>query len=132
LLDTNICIFTMKGRYPGIKRHLSELRPYHVKIPSVVKAELLLGALKSANPTASRAIVDRFLAPFETIAFGDAASEVYARVRFQLEKAGRPIGPNDLLIAATALAHGATLVTQNSREFARVQGLKIEDWTAEK
>lgn len=131
-LDTNICIFAMKGRYPGIKRRLSELRPYQVKIPAMVKAELLLGALKSAKPVESRAIVDRFLAPFEISAFDDAATEVYARIRGAVEKAGRPIGPNDVVIAATALTHDATLVTNNSKEFSRVQGLKIEDWTTER
>lgn len=131
-LDTDICIFAMKGKHPRIQQRMSRLRPYQILIPSIVKAELLLGALKSARPDRTRKIVDDFLFPFEIAPLDDSAAEIYARIRHALETSGRLIGPNDLIIAATALAQGATLVTHNTDEFSRVKGLKTEDWTAKK
>ncbi len=74
------------------------------------------------------AIVDRFLKPFHVVPFDEAAAHRYATLRAELEVAGTPIRPNDLIIAATALHVGATLVTHNTREFARVCGLELEDW----
>ncbi len=71
-----------------------------------------------------------FLAPLRSLAFDDECAERYAEIRVRLEKAGTLIGPNDLLIAAIARVHGATLVTHNVREFSRVEGLRLEDWEA--
>jgi tRNA(fMet)-specific endonuclease VapC len=70
----------------------------------------------------------RFSEPFSSLPFDDDAAEVYGRIRTQLEKSGKPIGPNDLLIAAIAIAHDATLVTHNTGEFSRVEDLRYEDW----
>jgi tRNA(fMet)-specific endonuclease VapC len=94
----------------------------------VVKAELFLGALRSAKPEQNRAKVDAFIRPYESLPFDDAAAEIQAQIRHELETAGMPIGPYDLQIAALALAHGHTLVTHNVGEFSRVPGLLIEDW----
>jgi tRNA(fMet)-specific endonuclease VapC len=101
-----------------------------VPLCSVVKAELLFGAAKSRASQQTRSRLDRFLQPFESLPFDDRAANQYARIRAQLERHGTPIGPNDLMIAAIALAHDAILVTANSREFARVEGLQWEDWEA--
>jgi tRNA(fMet)-specific endonuclease VapC len=73
--------------------------------------------------------LDKFLSPFEIVPFGDKEIMAYAKIRAGLEKIGKIIGPNDIIIAATALSHGATLVTHNTKEFERVQDLLVEDWT---
>jgi tRNA(fMet)-specific endonuclease VapC len=129
LLDTNICIYWLKGTYPNIGRRLRALSPDQVAIPSVVQAELFFGACKSLSREKTTATVEAFLAPLTIIPFGSAEARQYARIRAEAESAGKPIGPNDLLIAATTLAQGATLVTHNVREFSRVAGLQLEDWT---
>jgi tRNA(fMet)-specific endonuclease VapC len=119
----------MRGRYPQIQQRMIKLRPQQIKIPAVVKAELLLGALKSDHPKRTGGVVNDFIAPFEVAPFDDYATKIYARIRYELERIGKPIGPNDLIIAATTIAQGATLVTHNIKEFSRIKSLKIVDWT---
>lgn len=127
-LDTCVCIEFMRGKAPYMYALLKECDPRLFKISAVVQAELLLGAEKSANPEKNRLLVDRFLIPFEIVPFDAAMAREYATVRAQLEQKGHVIGPNDLLIAATARSRNATLVTHNVNEFKRVPGLKLEDW----
>jgi tRNA(fMet)-specific endonuclease VapC len=129
LLDTNICIYMLKGSYPSLKTRLASRPPSSIAIPSIVKAELLLGAYKSNRREATILVLDAFLTPLRILPFGDEETNFYARIRSELEAEGKPMGANDLLIAATAMARGATLVTHNSREFGRVKGLAWEDWT---
>ncbi len=128
-LDTNTCIYALKGSYPAIQAHLFRHVPERIKIPAIVAGELLLGAEKSRQGERVRLAVEQFLAPFEIVPFDRGAAEHYARIRGHLERIGKPIGPNDLLIAATALAAEGTLVTHNTREFSRVPGLALCDWT---
>lgn len=128
-LDTNVCIYALKGQHPAIGRRMQRLSPAAIKIPSIVKGELLFGARKSNHPERALEIVGKFLTPFEVVPFGDAAAESYSRIRSDLERRGRPVGPNDLIVAATALANRGTLVTHNVREFRRIKELLIEDWT---
>ena len=130
LLDTNVCIRYLNGQSQAIKTRLERSDPLSVSLCSVVKAELLFGAAKSRASQQTRSRLDRFLQPFESLPFDDRAANQYARIRAQLERHGTPIGPNDLMIAAIALAHDAIFVTANSREFARVEGLQWEDWEA--
>lgn len=127
-LDTNAVIDYLKGRSTNLLKQIQDKRPDRIKIPSIVRAELLFGALKSAQPDENRAKVELFLAPFEILDFDRSAADRYAHTRLELDKAGTPIGPNDLVIAATVLASSATLVTHNTREFSRVPGLLVEDW----
>jgi tRNA(fMet)-specific endonuclease VapC len=89
---------------------------------------LLFGALRSRDPAASLAEVERFCRPLVSPAFDDACAAEYGRIRADLAARGTPIGPNDLLIAATALSNNVILVTHNSSEFSRVPGLRLEDW----
>jgi len=96
----------------------------------MVKAELHYGALRSKDPQRASAKLEEFLAPFRSVPFDDRCAAVYGRIRARLAQAGSLIGPNDLLIAAIAVVHGATLVTHNIREFNRVEGLALEDWEA--
>jgi tRNA(fMet)-specific endonuclease VapC len=94
----------------------------------VVKAELFLGALRSAKPKENRAKVDAFVRPYQSLPFDDEAAEIQAQIRHELETVGTPIGPYDLQIAAIALTNSQTLVTHNTAEFSRVPRRSIEDW----
>jgi tRNA(fMet)-specific endonuclease VapC len=128
MLDTDTCIDFMRGKFPSFINKLQELVPENILVPAVVKAELLLGALKSKDPDHAEQLTKRFLAPYRIVPFDDPATEHYARIRAKLEQRGTKIGPHDLLIAATALSLQATLVTRNVKEFSRVEGLSIETW----
>ncbi|MDF3821831.1 type II toxin-antitoxin system VapC family toxin [Leptospira sp. 96542] len=127
-LDTNICIYFLKGKNLKIENNIKKLNPNRIKIPSIVKAELLLGALKSQNSKKNRDIVLDFVDPFEIIGFNDVESEIYSEIRSSLELKGLPIGPNDLIIASIVLNNNGILVTNNEKEFSRIQSLKIENW----
>lgn len=127
-LDTNTCIYFLKGESQQIRKKLSGLTPSQIKIPSIVKAELLLGALKSKDKKRNQSAVLSFLDTFEILSFGNKESTVYAEIRNELESKGKPIGPNDLLIASIVLSHNSVLVTNNEREFRRVGNLRIENW----
>ncbi|TGK79279.1 type II toxin-antitoxin system VapC family toxin [Leptospira noumeaensis] len=128
-LDTNICIYFLKGKNDKIENNIKKLNPNRIKIPSIVKAELLLGALKSQNPKKNRNVVLDFLDPFEIVGFNDIESEIYAEIRSNLESKGLPIGPNDLIIASIVLNNNGILVTNNEKEFARINSIKLENWT---
>lgn len=128
LLDTNVCVEYLRGRNILVLRRLQKTPTTDMRLCSVVKAELYLGTLRSARPNANRAKVDAFVLPYLSIGFDDAAAEIQADIRHQLEVGGMPIGPYDLQIAAIALAHDLTLVTHNTGEFSRVPGLMIDDW----
>ncbi len=129
-LDTNICIFALKNKFPYLKEKILSHHPENVKIPAIVKAELLLGAKKSNNQAANQEIVEKFLFPFEIKGFNDKESIIYSKIRADLEKEGKVIGPNDLIIASIVLANIGTLVTNNVKEFSRIPGLLIQDWTS--
>ncbi len=128
LLDTNTCIRYLNRRSASIIRRLNAESPDEIVVCSVTRAELLFGALKSTHSEKTRAAQREFLEPVATLPFDDAAAEHYGQIRAQLEMAGTPLGPNDLLIAAIALAHNLIVVTHNTREFSRVDRLKLEDW----
>lgn len=127
LLDTNTCIYILKLRVGTVKR-LREHSPEDLGVSIVTVAELWFGARKSARPQSTRREVDAFLKPFEVLPFDHAVAEAYAGLRLELERAGRPIGERDLLIASTGLARALIVVTHNISEFGRVPGLKWEDW----
>ena len=128
-LDTNVIVRSLRGKNAdGIAAKLATLTPDEVKVPEMVRAELLTGAAKSDRPDHHREVVEQFLAPFERLAFGGDSPEHYADIRSRLERAGETIGPNDLVIAATTRSAGAVLVTANLDEFSRVPGLICEDW----
>jgi tRNA(fMet)-specific endonuclease VapC len=130
MLDTNACIRYLNGRSAKLKSKLDATAADEIFVCSVVNAELYFGAAQSADPTGTRANQQFFLSRFESLPFDDAAAERYGEVRAELAKQGKPIGPNDLLIASICLARDITLVTHNVAEFGRVPGLAIEDWEA--
>jgi tRNA(fMet)-specific endonuclease VapC len=128
MLDTNICVYLLRGtRHAGtrwMERHDLE----EVFISSITLAELLYGVWKSNDPARNQAAVVDFCSALEVASFNDRAAAMYGPIRAQLEQTGRPIGPLDMLIAAHALAIDATLVTNNEREFRRVANLRVETW----
>lgn len=128
-LDTNICIYYLNGTYEAIGTHFKEVAPGEIKIPVIVKAELLFGLEKSKRKNLIKEKYKQFLEVFEIIPFDDAATHCYAKIRMILENKGTIIGGNDLLIASIVLARNGTLITHNVKEFNRVPKLSIEDWT---
>ena len=127
-LDSNICVYFLKGLYPSIMKNIQNINPNNIKIPSIVKAELLYGAEKSQQKSKNLSNINRFLEPFEIIPFDDDCSIIYSRIRSSMELKGTIIGPNDYIIAATVLAKNGILVTNNTKEFERIKSLKIENW----
>lgn len=128
LLDTNTCIRYLNGTSRAVLHRILAITDGDIAISAVTRAELYFGAEKSRDPEHTRLDQDRFLSRFRSLAFDDAAAGFYATIRARTERAGTPIGPNDLLIAAIALTHSLTLVTHNTREFSRVPDLSIDDW----
>ncbi len=128
LLDTNTCIRYMNGRAPKLIAKIQTIPAREIIVCSIVRGELAFGAAKSQTREASLAKHHRFLKPYESLPFDDHAVSYYGVIRAMLEKRGTPIGSNDLLIAAIAVSRDLTLVTHNTREFGRVEGLKLEDW----
>lgn len=128
LLDTNVCIRLLNEAHPSVQQHFRSLAPADIALCSVVKAELLFGARRSARVEENLQRLKRFFAPLNSLPFDDLCAEHYALIRADLLSQGKPIGPNDLLIAAIARAYDAVLVTHNTGEFGRVIGLRMEDW----
>lgn len=129
LLDTNVCIHVIRRRRQTVLRRFEDYGIGEVGVSSVTVAELRYGAEKSSRPEQNLEALGRFLLPLEVLVFGEEAAAAYGQVRAGLERAGTPIGPLDTLIAAHAVSVSVTLVTNNTREFRRVPGLEIEDWT---
>ena len=121
----------MNGKYPSVKEMFLSISPKEIKIPFVVKAELLLRAYKSQTREQTVNKVKNFLKPFEIIPFTDDMTEEYAAIRAELELSGKIIGANDYFIAAIARSKKGILVTHNVGEFSRVSNLEIEDWVKE-
>lgn len=128
LLDTSICIPLINRDEPAVAKRLLANAPGSIVLCSVVRAELEFGARHSAHVATNLERVTRFCAQFESLPFDDEAAVAYGQLRAQLRREGAPIGANDLLIAAIALAHSLVLVTRNVREFRRVPGLSVEAW----
>jgi tRNA(fMet)-specific endonuclease VapC len=128
-LDTNICIYFLKGSFPNLKKKILSVNPDSISIPAIVKTELLYGSEKSKNKEDNLKKIQQFLLPFHIEDFTDNETALYAKIRNELEKKGKIIGPNDLLIASIVFSHNGTLITKNTKEFSRVKDLKIEDWT---
>jgi tRNA(fMet)-specific endonuclease VapC len=128
LLDTNVCIHLLNEKHPHILQHFRQHSPADIALCSVVKAELLYGARRSQRVEANLQLLKTFFAPLQSLSFDDVCAEHYGQILADVLTQGQAIGPNDTLIAATARAHDATLITHNSSEFSRVPGLRIEDW----
>ena len=128
MLDTNICIEMIRGRGASILEKLRDCKIGDVGISTITMAELECGVFKSSKPDQNRIALAQFSGPLEILSFDDRAAVTYGKVRGTLERMGKTIGPLDTLIAAHALSIKATIVTNNEREFRRVEGLKVENW----
>ncbi len=130
LLDTNAWARFLGKRPSPVKARLRATAPASLRMSAIVMAELYYGAYHSPNPGSNLSLLQELFTAVDPIAFDAASAECAGRIRATLAAAGLPIGPNDLLIAATAVAHGLVLVTHNTAEFSRVPGLVLEDWEA--
>jgi len=129
LLDTNVVVHYLKGE-PGVVARIQAMEAADLGIPSVVAYELEYGTLRSGSPR-RRELIGQLLADSVHVPFDHEAAREAARIRVELEGQGTVIGPMDLLIAGTATSRGALLVTSNTREFSRVKGLRLADWTSQ-
>ncbi len=128
LLDTNICIYIIKRKPIEVFEKFKQLEIGTLKISSITIAELYFGAYNSQNIEKNIEIVKNFLLPFEVVDFNKKSSIEYARIKADLRKKGQIIGELDMQIAGIALSNNLTLVTNNEKEFIRVNNLKIENW----
>lgn len=129
LLDTNICIYLAKRTHQKVVDRFNRLRAGDVRMSVVTYGELSFGSQKSSKPAAALRKLGVLTEAIPVIGLEPQASEHYGRLRFDLQRRGLPIGPNDLWIAAHCLQLGLTLVTNNESEFRRIPDLTIENWT---
>ena len=129
-LDSNIYIYFNKRLFPSIGEKIISMDVENIKIPSMVAAELLYGAEKSLKREINMSRLRRFLSLYEIVPFDADAADCYRSIRAALEREGRLIGGSDMVIAATVFSRGGVLVTHNTDEFSRVNGLILEDWTS--
>ena len=128
LLDTNACIDYLTARYQKVVARIQASSPEELFLSAVVVAELRYGADHSARRRTNHARIDALIEEIEPLHFDLRAAATYGRVRARLEAGGTPIGPNDMLIAAHALSRGLTVITDNTADFGRVKGLKVDNW----
>jgi tRNA(fMet)-specific endonuclease VapC len=128
MLDTNICIAIIKQRPKGILQKFSAYQVGDICISSITLAKLRYGVAKSLYQEQNQVALDAFILPLEVAAFDHATALFYGGLRSTLEKQGTPIGPLDTMIGAHALSLNLTLITNNTKEFNRIPGLKVLDW----
>lgn len=129
MLDTNMCIYAIKERPISVVQELRKHNSSDVCISSITYAELMHGVEKSEQKNQNRMALALMLSPIKILGFDDKAAEEYGKLRANLEKKGQIIGPLDMLIASHAKSQGLTIVTNNTKEFERVDDLQIEDWS---
>ena len=129
MLDTDICIYLIKRKPVSVLRHLRDMTPGDVCISAVTLSELCFGVAKSERSAQNAAALEAFIVPLIVAPYDAAAAHEYGTVRAALEKRGTPIGGLDTMIASHALSLHVDLVTNNVREFARVERLRLADWT---
>jgi tRNA(fMet)-specific endonuclease VapC len=128
VLDSNVCIRILNQTHPEIEDRFRSITPGDIALCSIVKAELLYGARRSQRVEKNLRVLRVFFDTLASLPFDDRCAEEAAQIRADLAAQGKPIGPHDILIAATARAHDAVLVSHNFGEFARITGLRLEDW----
>ena len=131
MLDTNICIYAIKHKPPEVIKNFLKHNPDDIGVSSITYGELMHGVEKSQAVERNRAAITLFLSSISILPFDNYAAEEYGKVCVELERKGTPIGPMDMLIAGHARSERLILVTNNTREFFRVENLEVEDWTKE-
>ena len=130
LLDTNTCIYVINKRPASAIRRIQTKQTEDIAISTITEAELEYGIARSKYPERNRMALLEFLFPFLLLDFDQMAAVQYGQIRALLESKGRPIGPMDMLLAAQAKSRDLVLVTNNEKEFRRVEGLKVENWVS--
>ena len=128
LIDTNICIYIMNKRPATVIEKFKTMEPGEICISSITVSELQYGVAKSTRKGENSKRLSSFLLPFEILPYDEKAAAVYGDIRSQLEQSGQTIGPLDLLIGAHALSLDLTIITNNTKEFSRIDRLDVEDW----
>ena len=128
LLDSNICIYIINQNPKQVVEHIKTLQPHQIKLSAISIAELEYGVSKSRNRENNRTALVHFASAFDIIEFNDKDAEVFGLIRANLERIGQIIGPYDLQIAAQAISRDLILVTNNTKEFIRINDLKLENW----
>ncbi|HLQ51295.1 MAG TPA: type II toxin-antitoxin system VapC family toxin [Terriglobales bacterium] len=129
MLDTNICIYIAKHQPPEVRARFEHLKPGQIIMSAITYGELYYGANKSNQQTKSLAQLQELIQDVPIAELDSLAAQAYGEIRATLEKQGRVIGNNDLWIGAHALSLDLTLATNNEREFKRIPGLSVENWT---
>ncbi|MCZ6686250.1 MAG: tRNA(fMet)-specific endonuclease VapC [Gammaproteobacteria bacterium] len=127
MLDTNILIYTIRKRPKKVRDAFKEYSD-NLSMSTITLGELVYGAEKSSQPARNLADIEALAARVDVLPFDSQAAQHFGQVRAELAKAGKPIGPYDLMIAGHARSRGLILVTNNLREFKRVPGLRLENW----
>lgn len=128
LLDTDIVIYWLTNRFPQVQTRIDAVDPGDICLSAITVAELYFGAENSGNPRQNRDLVDELVAWVTVIDFDAAAGVEFGRIKANLRRAGQPLADSDLFIAATAISHNLTLVTNNLRHFERIALLHLENW----
>ena len=128
--DTNVWIHLLNPNDHPVKEKFISIPQEQIQLCSIVKSDLYYGAYKSKRKNENLSILKELSKKFRSLPFDDEASNYCGRIRAELSEKGTPIGPNDLLIASIALRNNLTLITHNTREFGRIEGLQLEDWEA--
>jgi tRNA(fMet)-specific endonuclease VapC len=128
LIDTNICIYIMNNRPSEVIQRFKNVEIGLIGISSISVSELHYGVCKSTRIKYNLKRLEEFLNPFEILPYDENASRCYGKIRSQLENQGNVIGPLDMLIAAHALSNNLILITNNEKEFNRIQSVKVENW----
>ena len=128
LLDTNTCIYIIKKKPPSAVKRIRTKQPEEVAVSTITIAELEYGVARSKFPERNRVALMEFLLPFTILEFDQSAATYYGIIRSSLDNLGKPIGAMDTLLAAQARSRDLILVTNNEKEFRRVEGLHIENW----
>lgn len=128
LLDTNICIYIIKKKPTVVLKRVQSKQPAEIAISTITLAELDYGIARSRYPDRNRVALLEFVLPFTILGFDQPAAAEYGHIRSSLESKGKPIGPMDLLLAAQAKSRDLILVTNNEKEFKRIDGLRVENW----
>lgn len=128
MLDTNICIYIIKKKPEQVLKRLAKIDPSTISLSSITWSELVYGVEKSESRDRNLEALSDFAIPFEILPWTLTQAEVAGKIRADLAKAGKLIGPYDTQIAAHALSLGLILITNNEKEFKRIEGLKVENW----
>jgi len=131
LLDSNVCIRLINNSSPAVTNRLAAQQPEDILVSTITQLELYYGAYRSAQQERNLEILQRFFSQFTIIPLDPEAARIAGRIRAELAASGTPIGPYDVQIAAIAMANNLIVVTHNTKEFSRVNGLQIEDWEEE-